>query len=230
MIKLAVFDLDGTLCDYGKGVLAEDIALLKQIAAAGVKIAICSGKPVFYLCGFCRQLGLEDVILIGENGGSMQFGIALPPTKFYTLSIPQETKKRIAFFESAVKKAVPGIWCQPNEIEFSPFPQTPEEFAAIENIIAAHPEQLTGITLIRHPDCFDFIPEDIHKGNALKSLAKELALSPDEMLAVGNAENDYPMFDFCGTAIGINMKDESKVNHNFPNLTTALTYIKNELI
>ena len=77
--KLVVFDLDDTLAVTGQAVLPEDVKLLKEIEKTGIKIAVCSGKPVYYLCGFMRQLGINDAIMVGENGAVIQFGISLPP-------------------------------------------------------------------------------------------------------------------------------------------------------
>ena len=66
--KLIVFDLDRTLADIGAGILPADIEALKALERKGARIAICSGKPTYYLCGFMRQVGLEQPILVGENG------------------------------------------------------------------------------------------------------------------------------------------------------------------
>ena len=51
MHKLLVFDLDGTLAQIGKGMLPADADKLIELEQMGYKIAICSGKSGFYLCG-----------------------------------------------------------------------------------------------------------------------------------------------------------------------------------
>ena len=48
--RLVVFDLDGTLAPVGKGMAQEDVKLLKKIEDCGIKLAVCSGKPTYYLC------------------------------------------------------------------------------------------------------------------------------------------------------------------------------------
>lgn len=65
MHKLLVFDLDGTLAQRAKGIGYEDIQKLKELEKSDYRIAICSGKPICYLCGFARQLELENPVLIG---------------------------------------------------------------------------------------------------------------------------------------------------------------------
>ena len=226
MIKLAVFDLDGTLCDYGKGVLNEDLKLIKEIENSGVGIAICSGKPIYYLCGFSRQLGLNKPVLVGENGGSIQFGIDLPPAFFYHAPVPENAARSIAFFKEEIMTALPHLWCQPNEFEFSPFFSKRTEAEKIEKIIAENGDKIKGINIYRHPDCFDFIADNVNKGLGLKLVSEKLKLSPEQIVCVGNDENDYEMFKFSGTSIGINLKDNSKADFNFASLTEALRFIK----
>ena len=74
MKRVIVFDVDNTLAAVGKGMLDEDILLLKELEDQGNTIAVCSGKPSYYLCGFMRQIGLKHPVLIGENGSTIQFG------------------------------------------------------------------------------------------------------------------------------------------------------------
>ncbi|MBO7342204.1 MAG: HAD hydrolase family protein, partial [Clostridia bacterium] len=74
MHKLLVFDLDGTLAPLGKGASAPTKQALGALERAGYRICVCSGKPLYYLCGFVRQLDLADPVLVGENGGALQFG------------------------------------------------------------------------------------------------------------------------------------------------------------
>ena len=72
---LVVFDLDGTLAKVGDASTAETVALLHRIRETGARIALSSGKPTFYLCAFARQLGLQDAVLVGENGSVQDISI-----------------------------------------------------------------------------------------------------------------------------------------------------------
>ena len=50
-------------------------------------------------------------------------------------------------------------------------------------------------------------------------------LYPKEIVAVGDGENDYPMFEYAGTAIGVNVKEEFRVHKNFATITDVLDYL-----
>ena len=56
-------------------------------------------------------------------------------------------------------------------------------------------------------------------------MAKILEVLPEEIIAVGDGINDYPMFEYAGTAFGVNVKDEDKVDKNFASIIEVLAYI-----
>ena len=226
MIKLIVFDLDNTLAKIGKGIEPIDLELLKQIEVKGIKIAICSGKPVNYLCGFMRQAGLEEPILMGENGAVIQFGVDLPPERFYCLPYSNEAKNTIRFLREKFDENFSDMWYQPNEIGLTPFPKNEKEFEVISNILEENKARLNDVEIYRHIDSFDIIPTGIDKRKGLEYLCNLMQIQPEEVIAVGDGVNDYPMFEFAGKAIGVNVKDEDKVDENFESVTKALEYIK----
>ena len=100
MIKLVFFDLDGTLAPVGLPCPRRCAEMLKRIRASGVRLAVCSGKPVAYLNGFARQIGITDLIMCGENGLTFQFGVDLPPAVSGILSV---NGKDIASLDAVAK-------------------------------------------------------------------------------------------------------------------------------
>ena len=53
MIKLAVFDVDGTLVKEGNAkVSGKTLLMLKQLQKNGIKVAIASGRPPFFVKGY----------------------------------------------------------------------------------------------------------------------------------------------------------------------------------
>lgn len=225
MIKLIVFDLDNTLAPVGKGILPETIEKLREIEKAGIKIAICSGKPTFYTCGVMRQVELNDPILIGENGAVLQFGVDLPPRKYEVQKYSKEAKETIRFLREKIKEVLPHVWFQPNEVGLTPFLTKQEEFDAINKILEDYKEQVNDVIVYEQFDCFDITPNGITKKSGIENLANILGVVPEEMIAVGDGINDYPMFEYAGTALGINVKDADKVDKNFETIGEALAWI-----
>lgn len=226
MIKLIVFDLDNTLAPVGKGILPETIEKLKEIEKTGIRIAICSGKPTFYTCGLMRQIELEDPILIGENGAVIQFGVDLPPRRYEVQTYSKEAKETIRFLRGKIEEFLPHVWFQPNEVGLTPFLTKQEEFDVINKILADYKEKVNDVIVYEQFDCFDITPNGITKKSGIEKLANMLGVLPEEMIAVGDGINDYPMFEFAGTALGVNVKEPDKVDKNFTSILEALEYIQ----
>ena len=229
MIKLIVFDLDGTLAQLGKGILPEDLALLYRLEEAGARIAICSGKPTYYLCGLMRQIGLKAPVLVGENGAVIQFGVDLPPRDYFVASYSKGAKRSLRLIRDALETAAPDMWYQPNEVGLTPFPKDEAGFDVIQTCLDQLAPQLEDLIIYRHCDCFDIMPDGITKKSGLERLGKLLGIAPEETAAVGDGVNDYPMFEYAGLAIGVNVGEPDKVDRNFASIHEALSFLLKKL-
>ena len=227
MKKMLVFDLDGTLAPIGKGMETDDMIMLRELENCGYRIAICSGKPTFYLCGFLRQIGLQKPILVGENGAVIQYGVELPLEQFYVCPHNEKAAEQLRRMKARIVAACgKRVWFQPNEVELTPFPQDAEAFELIQGLIEEHPEDLDELIVYRQVDCFDFIPKNINKASGLAYLVKLEGLTREEFIAVGDGINDVPMFEFAGVSIGIGGKLEYNTTHSFDEIGTALRALK----
>lgn len=225
MIKLIVFDLDNTLAKLGKGIIEEDLRLLREIEKNNIRIAICSGKPVAYLCGLLRQIELQNPVMIGENGAAIQLGVDLPPKEFYVLPHSTEADQTIRFLKERIQAILPHIWFQSNDVGLTPFPANEAEFEIIETCIRENQPQIKDVTIYRHIDSFDITPNGITKYDGLKYLGEILGITSDEVIAVGDGVNDYPMFRYAGYSVGVHVAEPEKVNRNFQTSTEALQHL-----
>ncbi len=233
MHRFLVFDLDDTLAAVGKPVLAEDVALLHQLQAHGRQIVLCSGKPVYYLCGLCRQLGLPDAILIGETGAVIQGGSALPPRFHIKNNVGPQSLAQMALVREALEPYASRLWYQPNEVALTPFPRDPEMFDILEEITRRLTPSLTALDIYRQVDCIDFIPKGTSKMSGLQALARELGASSNDFLVIGDGENDVPMFQYADFSICIHHPG-CQVAHlaskEFATLHEALKYLISESV
>lgn len=224
MYKLAIFDLDDTLAPTGKNISPDDLILLKKISDK-VQIAVCSGKPVYYLCGFMRQAGISNAIFIGENGSTYQFGVDLPPVKYGFHPLANNAQQSLAHLKTEISRVVPDVWYQPNEIAVTPFPKTEEEFKIIEECLNKNTSDLQNVTVYKHFDSFDIVPKGVTKYTGAEHLGKMINVMPSDTIAVGDGVNDYPLFEYSGYSVGVHVKHPEKVDANFDNISQALTHV-----
>lgn len=225
MAKLIFFDLDGTLAEIGKGMLPETVDALKKLEENGHRIAVCSGKPMYYLCGMLRQIGLKAPILVGESGADIQFGIDLPPEVCFTLPVSETSKKSIRLLREKLEEALPALWYQPNKVALTPFFRSEEEKNRIGALLEEYAAQIGDVDVIRQPECYDVVPLGVHKGAGVGAVAAYLSLTAADVIAVGDSLNDYPMFAYAGLSIGIGLLDPAKADMNVGSITEALDYL-----
>ena len=223
MHRLLVFDLDGTLAEIGKGILPENITELHRLEKSGYRIAICSGKPTYYLCGLLRQVGLEDPILIGENGAVFQFGIELPPKVYFQYPYSEMALKQLRRIRELIDETCrDDVWYQPNDVVLTPFPRKEAAFDKIQELIDKHMEKLSGLRVFRHSDSFDIVPENINKYNSLELLTQRLSMSAQQVIAYGDWTNDIPMLEFADLSVKIGRKLEYEADYTFDTIGEAL--------
>ena len=224
--KAVLFDLDGTLAPPDGGIGEATLSRLRTLALRGVRIAIASGKPAFYLAGFFRMANFHDVILIGENGLETLFGTDLPPKKRTVFPLSPEVKEALTRVRAEIDAALgDAVYYQPNTVAVTPCPRDLRELDTVEEILArgGYRELLDAY---RFSFCFDILPRGASKAEGVRALGKELGIPAAETVAVGNEDNDYPMFEYAGLSLGIRVPDRTRVDRNFDSIEEALVYLK----
>lgn len=220
------FDLDGTLAPVGQPVppvLADGLRRLEQM---GHQVAVSSGKPLAYLCGMLRQLELERPALIGENGAAMQLGIDLPPLVRRVLPYPENAREALIRLRRELDLRFDGqVWYQPNEHMLTCFPHHDALFEPIEQVILQSGAPEAGLVVYRHCDCFDIISEGTDKGAGLLELCRMLDTDPADTIAVGDHDNDLPMFLCSGISIGVGASAPAEAKYHFDNALSAIDFI-----
>ena len=72
MIKLLALDMDGTLLNEAKEIPQAHITAIHQAIEKGVKLVLCTGRPVFRCPSYYKKLGLDlqNEYVIVNNGCS----------------------------------------------------------------------------------------------------------------------------------------------------------------
>ena len=70
MIKLLALDMDGTLLNEAKEIPQAHITAIHQAIEKGVKLVLCTGRPLFGVLPYYKKLGrvLHNEYVIVNNG------------------------------------------------------------------------------------------------------------------------------------------------------------------
>ena len=233
MIKMFVTDIDGTLLVPGKKVSEKNIEAVHKMIAAGVKVIIATGRMHCAALPVAAQLGVS-VPIISYNGAViksssgemihakyMDEGKALALINFFeergwclqsysddVLYVPKRDNG-VIFYETMLSVTATEVGWDglrsrlkdvPKLLSVSDTPEeTDEKLAAVEKVFGGQIE----ITRSAPRFC-EFMSLGISKASAIKILADKYGIANDEILAIGDSDNDLPMIMSvgCGVAMG----------------------------
>lgn len=192
IVYAMLFDVDGVLAPPGAPISEETRQFLRELQAMNIKIVLVSGKPVAYLQGLARGMGLNETIIAGENSAV----IFDPRQRLEITLVSRSFIERLKTLKEALTDTLSEqIWFQQNQVIVTVFPRggaSVKDIVEAARVILRKP-QFKAIEMIQHIDAVDFVPRGLNKGRAVEVIAKILEISPAEMAAVGDSCLDVPM-------------------------------------
>lgn len=229
-IRLIALDLDGTLLNSDKLITPRTFAALKAAMKKGVHVTIATGRMLAGAAMFGRQFG-ANAPLICCNGGVVQGmddeaslferhmdpetvrGILsfchergwyvnwcigrdvcaeyFAPKWYYAYRTVKDFRVRevgdrfLDYTENVIQ-------CVVRDLDGNVEPMVQALKAALPNQF--HAQQNTGTSS-------DLTPIGVTKALGLEFLMKHYGLTPENVMACGDGDNDLPMLDFVGTAV-----------------------------
>lgn len=250
MYRLLAIDLDGTLLTPQKIITPRTVQLLCQASEGGVAVVIATGQTHAVLRHTCVELPLTAPQII-ENGAlvvDIQHGTILHeqflPTEYImpTLDILQKLGFYRAYhlYERVyVDRDTPRArnWYRP------PVPPVVE----VEDVASLYPQPCIKIVGIGEAetlrekrqelerlfagqlyvtqssfDLVEFLHPAVSKVNALKMIAADLGIAPEEIVAIGDNHNDIGMIRLAGLGVAMgNAHAEVKAAADYVTLSNA---------
>lgn len=230
-IKIAFFDIDGTILGMGKPDLTEKTKeALNKLQQNGVKISLATGRTLMTIPEFN---GVNFDMTVAFNGSVCKVGDKVILNK----TIPSHEVHKIIenatgmgkYLAIATKSRIVTNGCDEplrEYLEIAKLDATPsEEFnealkeevyqmmigcekSKWNDLLAGTNEALIAAWW----DCaVDIIPKGSGKGNAVKKVVEHLGLSQEEALAFGDGGNDVDMLQAAGTGVAMgNASDNVK--------------------
>jgi len=179
-------DYDGTLAEQGI-VEADTIATMKQFLASGRQIILVTGRIVTDLLAVFPQARLCSRI-VGENGAvlynpatSVQRVLAPRPPEEFLAALRQKGVTPLDIGESIIATL------RPHEIP---------ALEAIRDLGLEH-------HVIFNRESVMILPSGVNKATGLLTALKELGLSADRVVAIGDSENDHALLAAAGCGVAV---------------------------
>ena len=232
MIKLAVFDVDGTLLSHESWTIPDSaISAIKQLREKGIKIAIASGRP-YYMMKSVTSVGIEMDYILACNGhavydekGEIIVGETFTYqqvedlTKFcvendYILSwkftngnyIYNRYEDLVEIHQKLQLDLKFALDCPTRDRHKCELPYGGVVYGPVVEFMNYQETKDKGIVFLPfEKDSFDVSLANVSKGSGLKHLLERIDISFDECIAIGDALNDVEMVQECG--IGVAMKN-----------------------
>lgn len=225
-MRLLAFDVDYTLAAANRPILSSTVELLKEFQRRGVQIMLLSGKPVSYLAGLGRQLGLEsDLVLAGENGAAIISSHSFPPMWQRVEQPADKVREPLERFAGLVsEKYGERIWLQPNLVNVSVFWRDPDDKDEITQFSRDFAKEAgeDAVRIYEHIDAVEVTVPNVDKGTALTWMIDKLGIAVDDVVAVGDSSNDVPMFEVAGLSVGVAFDQADK---DFDDIDSALRWL-----
>ncbi len=245
MYRLLAIDLDGTLLTPRphKHITARTRQALREAAEAGMTIVIATGQNLAVLQSICGDLPLNGPQII-ENGaviadihGTIYHEKYLPREHilpvlallrasgfyraYHTLHrvyVDQETPRAREWY----RPPVPPVIEVGDVASLYPLPCIKVVGIAEEEKIRAKrgefEQRFAGQLYVTQSsfDLIEFLHPEVSKGNALRVIAADLGIAPEEVVAIGDNHNDIGMLRFAGLSVAMgNAHDEVKIEADY---------------
>lgn len=179
-------DYDGTLAELGM-VKAETIEALEKFKETGRKLILVTGRELEDLKTVFAELKIFDRI-VAENGALLYNPatqesrvLCEPPSQAFVKALKDRDVNPLS-----VGHAIVATW-EPNE----------------KNVLEAIQELGLELQITFNKGAVMVLPAGVNKATGLMAALKDLSLSPHNVVAVGDAENDHAFLKACGCAVAV---------------------------
>jgi len=179
-------DYDGTLAHDGH-VSKSTISALTRLLMSGRRLILVTGRMLPELQSIFPDIGLCDAV-VAENGAVVYWpaenredvlGDPAPETLVSEL-------KRLQIAPFLVGKSIIAGW-RPHEKEM---------LEAIQRLAIEY-------HIIFNKDAVMVLPTNITKAAGLAHALHQLEIAPQQVVGIGDAENDHAFLDSCGVAVAV---------------------------
>ena len=227
--KLIVMDVDNTLLCTDKSVSEKNVEAIRKCKDRGVMVSLASGRPALDVLHYAKMIGIEDNYHISDNGAGIFKGndrkIIKTFNRDFYLDLVDKLKekgiecgvfssedldfiyeegsddiaKSIDIYFPVTKARIGDIKDIEGVYKISTYFNDDEEYEFVKGLEKEN--EMSGV--IPDPHFFDMMPYEVTKIKGTEEIAKELGISMDEVIVMGDQENDYTNIKGAGLGIAV---------------------------
>lgn len=216
-IRLIVTDVDGTLMDRAGTLFEPNSAAFRLAHWLGIQLAVATGRPKSSVLEVIGEEKLSKMGFTGNPGIYLNgaYVVNADGKVAYDAPLKPEVLQHVlrVFEEEGVLEHTVGVteggFVQYTEVK-GPFKEVHKVHVEGDPVVIAklrrRLEDELGSELgfaQSYSRAFEVMAPGFDKGTGLRQLAGGLGISLDEVLVLGNAHNDLPMFKEAGTAVAV---------------------------
>ncbi len=179
-------DYDGTIAHDGE-VDEPTLAALERLRGASRRLVLVTGRDLDDLIRCMARLDLFDIV-VAENGAVLYWPatrqertLAAPPPPEFV-----DRLREAGVSPLSVGRVIVASW-EPNE----------------GKVLAVIREMGLELQIIFNKGAVMVLPAGVNKESGLRAALEDLEVSPRNVVAVGDAENDFAFLDLCGMPVAV---------------------------
>jgi len=192
-IKAIAMDVDGTITDSSRKICIEAIKTIKQAEKKGIPVIIVTGNILCATKMLAIMLGTTGG-LVSENGGVIEY-------RNEKKILGNIKKCEEAFQYLKTKHPVLKVEFSDQRISEVAIERTIKE-EVVKDVLKDFDVEIYDTNFAIH-----LTDPSVDKGSSLKMLASCMGLKPEEIMAVGDSENDIEFLQVAGLKVAVNNAD-----------------------
>jgi len=213
-IKAIAVDVDGTITDKDRKICIGAIESIRAVEELEIPTIIVTGNIFFYAYATATLIGATGGI-VAENGGVISELDEDGIEKIKVLGDFQKAQKTFDYLNSklaennnkSTENGLRKVDDSDSRLSEIAMYRTIDE-SVIKNILNESKEDF-GVEVYDTQFAIHITDKNINKGSSLSIVAKKHGFDLDEILAIGDSENDIEFLSVCGFKVAVANADES---------------------
>ena len=213
-IKVIAVDVDGTITDKDRKICISAIEAIRSAEELGIPTIIVTGNIFFYAYATAILIGATGGI-VAENGGVISEPDEEGVEKIKVLGDFKKTQKAFDYLKSVLTNnnnnnngnQIQMVDDSDSRLSEIAIYRTIDE-KVLKNLLKESKEDFD-VEVYDTQFAIHITDKNINKGTSLGIVAKKHGFNVDEILAIGDSENDIEFLKVCGLKIAVANADEN---------------------